>query len=113
MFNWAVFWEVTTSEIKEDWSYILNVESNASDIEYRNCLFLQQPEIYTFPKVWDTVVVMILWNWEYVVLWTILTNAKKYFAIGEDNIKLDNNNLAFIWNTITANWEDLTIDNIW
>lgn len=100
-----VFWTVTTAIIKQDWDYILHVESNSSDIEYKNCSYLVQPWVTTFPKVWSTVLVAILTKLEYVVLWVIADK------ISESWVIISSNSIKLIWDSITANWENLIIDN--
>lgn len=102
----AVYWKVTTSVVNADWTYKINVESNISDIEYRNCTYVQQPWLNTFPKVWDTVLLIVIWQGQYAILWIVSYTAKDYLAIEAKDIKL-------VGTTITANWEDLTTDNIW
>ncbi len=128
MYNWAIYWTVTTCNINADWTYILNVESSSSDVEYRNCLFVQQPWINTFPKVWDTVLLFIVGSGEYAVLWVVSYNAKQYFSlwdneeftikeatwidIGNGKIKMWATDITLVATTITANWENLIIDNV-
>lgn len=117
----TILWTVTTSNINTDWTYLLNAESIISDIEYRDCMYLQQPQLNTFPKVWDTVLLMIVWWTEYVVLWVIAENVTKYLSIGNDvikiwevtwEIKIQTTDIQLLGTTITANWENLIIDNI-
>lgn len=126
----AVYWRVTTATIKTDWTYNLTVVSNYTDKEFRNCIFLQQPNINTFPKIGDIVLVLIIARWEYIVLWIVPTDMKKYLAIGKNEeikiwetewkmelntsteIKINSAGVILTWTTITANWEDLTTDNV-
>ena len=116
----AVYWDVTTAIINWDWTYEINVESNISDIEYRDCTYVQQPWINTFPKVWDTVLLIVITKGEYAILWIISYSAKQDLVIGEDQITIsetatviNSNDVQLIWTTITANGEDLIVDDIW
>jgi len=106
----AIYWQVTTSNIREDWTYVINVESNISDLEYRNCDFVQQPWFNTFPKVWDTVLLLIVWQWQYAIIGVVSYNAKQYISLKWEDIRLIWGDIKFTWDEITANWEDLTTD---
>lgn len=115
-----IYWNVTTSIVNADWTYQLNVESNISDLEYRNCTYIQQPWINTIPKVWDTVLLMVIKKWDYAVLGITSFTATPHLEIQADTIKLvassiteNATNITMTWTSITANWEDLTIDDIW
>lgn len=99
-----IYWNVTTSIINVDWTYKINVESNISDIEYRDCIYVQQPWINTLPKVWDTVLLVVIKKGEYAILWIVSYSATQHLEINAADIKL-------VGTTITANWEDLTVDN--
>ena len=118
----AVYWRVTTSIVKPDWTYSITVISNYTDKEFRNCTYVQQPNFNTFPKVWDTVLLLIVANWEYAILGITSYNAKDYLSIGEnEEIKIwetawvtaiNSTSILLTGTTITANWENLTIDNV-
>lgn len=109
----AVYWRVTTSIINSDWTYNIIVISNYTDKEFRGCTYIQQPGLNTFPKVWDTVLVLIVANWEYAILWVTSYEAKPDIVIWyNDEVKINSTGVILTWTTITANGEDLTIDNV-
>jgi len=110
----AIYWKVTTSVINADWTYKINVESNISDLEYRNCDFVQQPWFNTFPKVWDTVLLLVVEQWQYAILGIVSYYAKEDLIIwnNSDTIRLKWWDIRLTWWAITANGEDLNIDRV-
>ena len=116
----AIYWNVTTAVINTDWTYKINVESNISDLEYRDCTYVQQPWFNTFPKIWDTVLLIIMWQGQYAILGVVSYDAKQYTALEADDLRLESPEIKLQWWNIrltgwaiTANWEDLNIDDIW
>ena len=114
----AIYWNVTTSVINADGTYVINVESNISDLEYRKCDFIQQPWFNTFPKVGDTVLLLVVNQWQYAILGIVSYNAKQYMSLEADeiriispDIKIQWGDVVLTWDTITANWRDITVDN--
>ena len=75
--NNIILGTVSSAVINSDKTYLLNVKSNISDKEYRDCSYLFQNNSVTredkdiFPKEWDLVLLLIAWQSTYIVLWSI------------------------------------------